>query len=92
MAKKDFTCPPPCEEKHSEHRITMAEIKKDLNYIKEKLDENTNQHEEIIKAFNSKADKKEVEDLNTKFWVIFSGFVMILLGIIGFLLKEKFFK
>lgn len=85
MATKPVICPKDCEDKHSEHRITMAEIKSDLKYIKEKLDENSVMIKEVMQM---KADKEEVKALNDKFKAFMTVLGTVALGIIGYLVVK----
>jgi CxxC motif-containing protein len=97
MAKQQI-CPKDCEDKHSEHRVTMAEVKKDLSYIKDEIAELKNL---VSTAIKNKADKKELEALKTAFdddkdkknTLIVSflvAIVFILLGIAGYLLRTHY--
>jgi hypothetical protein len=82
MAAKQIACPRECEDKHSEHRITMTEIKGDLKYIKEKLDENTLMIKDVI---DKKAEKEQLQKLEDKFKNLMLILGTVALSIIGYL-------
>jgi uncharacterized protein (UPF0335 family) len=83
------------EEKITNLEINMAELKKDICYIKKGLDSNTFDHAEIKDCI--KEVKEEIENLGDKFAskkievMVYSimGFIFItLFGIIGYLLDK----
>jgi hypothetical protein len=82
MATKPIICPRDCEEKHSEHRVTMAEVKKDLNYIKSEI---SDMKVILEKAMETKADKAEVDAINTKLWGFIIFIATLLLSVAGYL-------
>jgi hypothetical protein len=79
---KQTICPRECEDKHSEHRVTMTEIKGDLKYIKEKLDENTLMIKDVI---DKKAEKEQLQKLEDKFKNLMLILGTVALSIIGYL-------
>lgn len=86
-------CPQDCQDKHSGHIITMTKIFGKLDNIEEKLEQNTLQHEELIITFkdlsDKKADKIQVDDLYTKYWIAVTGLVGLLITIIIMLIQYK---
>ena len=86
-------CPQDCQEKHNRHEITMTKIFGKLDNIESKLEDNTKQHDEIINKFvlleETKADKKQVDDLQTKYWIAVAGLISILITIIILLITSK---
>jgi hypothetical protein len=82
MATKTLICPKDCEDKHSEHRITMAEIKSDLRYLKEGFEKIDAKLDAVIKQ---KADKEQMDKLEDKFKNFMIVLGTVALGIIGYL-------
>jgi hypothetical protein len=85
MAQKPIICPQDCQTNHSEHRINMAEVKKDLSYIK---DEISDLKVLVSKAIQDKADKTEVERINKIIWWVATSFILGTLGFIIWLVQE----
>lgn len=90
MAK--LNCPIDCQDKHRKTEVNMAEIKKDLTYIKEKLDENTRQHDDLMELIKdmakNKADKTELDRLNAKFWIATTSLIGLLIAFIFWFLNR----
>ena len=85
----------PCQENYSKTGITMAEIKKDLEYIKTEMSTNSAEHKIILHTLNTfkdeldkKADRKELLEINDKFdkkfWSVAISLVSILLSITAY--------
>lgn len=91
MAKKPL-CPQECQDKHNETNITMTKILGKLDNIENKLEENTQWQRDIIEKFDRldelKADKKQVDDLYTKYWIAIAGLVSLLITIIILLITN----
>ena len=97
-------CPPFCNDKHTATSVMMARIETKLDGLTEEVkcqsDKTDKQHLEILTAlkehveeaeikFAKKADKEDVDKLETKYWIAVSGVVSLLLAIIFLLLKSK---
>lgn len=89
MAK--LNCPADCQEKHNTTRENMAIITTKLDNIETKLNENTAQHEQMIASFKEisekKADKKELDKINTIIWATVCALIGLLITIIFLLIK-----
>jgi len=88
--------------KELELNIELVKMKKDIEYIKQAIDENTQQHRDIMSSFDkyaeelkevldAKADKEDFdylrEDYNSfKNKAIF-GFISLLIGILSMILS-----
>lgn len=70
----------------------MAEIKKDLEYIKKSLSDNSVEHKAILEAFekamDSKADKEDVKWLKNVVYTVAGTIILALFGIIWWLLQK----
>lgn len=79
--------------------ITVAEIKKDIGYIKKALDKgnsnfekNEAQHEAMMEQITIIAEKKADKDYVNKWLLRLSiGIIATLLAVVAFLLKQFFF-
>lgn len=84
-----------CQTHYSDARVTMAEIKSELSHIRETLELNQEQHQEILstlkefkKELDSKASKSEVKEINKKLWSFIISFTGILLGITAYFIVK----
>jgi hypothetical protein len=89
MAK--LSCPQECQDKHNGHEITMTKILGRLDNIEDKLDASLENQKDIITRFEDiceqKADKTEVNDLKSKYWIAVAGAFSLLFAIIFMLIK-----
>lgn len=86
-----LNCPADCQEKHNTTRENMAIINTKLDNIEKKQDSIETKLDATIESFEKvikeKADKKDVDKINTIIWATVCALIGLLITIIFLLIK-----